>query len=65
MHVSSAGGLCALAEEEFQSGVCCLDSSESIEGVCGISSQVCAHNIVSYDVGVVDQSSLLAGTDYL
>lgn len=54
-----------MAEDEFQSGVCCLDSSESIEGVCGISSQVCAHNIVSYDVGVVDQSSLLAGMGYL
>lgn len=45
---SSTGSLCALAEDEFQSGVCCLDSLESIEGVCGISPQVRSDNIFSH-----------------
>lgn len=38
--LSSAEGVCALAEGAFQPVVCCLDPLESIKGVCGIGSQV-------------------------
>lgn len=42
MRVSPTGRLCALAEDELQSGVYCLDSLESIESVCGVGPQVSA-----------------------